>query len=81
MSSTECNAQRVAFAQSVEAEYYVSIHLNSFTSSSAQGAVVYYPNQNYRPDLSEDGKELAQEILDQLVALGLQDQGRDHPEL
>ena len=75
VSSTECNAQRVAFAQSVGAEYYVSIHLNSFTSSSAQGAVVYYPNQNYRPDLSEDGKELAQEILDQLVNLGLQDRG------
>lgn len=75
VSSTECNAQRVAFAQSVGAEYYVSIHLNSFTSSSAQGAVVYYPNQNYRPDLSEDGKELAQEILDQLVDLGLQDRG------
>ena len=75
VSSTECNAQRVAFAQSVGAEYYVSIHLNSFTSSSAQGAVVYYPNRNYRPDLSEDGKELAQEILDQLVDLGLQDRG------
>ena len=37
VSSTECNAQRVAFAQSVGADYYVSLHLNSATAS-ANGA-------------------------------------------
>lgn len=74
VSSTECNAQRVAFAQSVGADYYVSLHLNSATAS-ANGAEVYYPNQNYRPDLSSDGKGLAQSILDQLVNLGLKDRG------
>ena len=74
VSSTTCNAQRVAYAQSVGADYYVSIHLNS-AAASASGAEVYYPNQNYRPDLSSNGQQLAQSILDQLVALGLKDRG------
>ena len=71
VSSGTCNTQRVAYAQSVGADYYVSIHLNSFTNSSAHGAEVYYPNQNYRPDLSANGQELAQSILNQLLDLGL----------
>ena len=74
VTSTTCNARRVAYAQSVGADYYVSIHLNS-ASASANGAEVYYPNQNYRPDLSANGQQLAQSILDQLVALGLKSRG------
>lgn len=74
-NATDCNAWRVKYAQSVGADYFVSIHLNSADAKSAHGAEVYYPNQNYRPDLSQQGQELAQDILDQLVALGLYGRG------
>ena len=74
-NATDCNAQRVAYAKSVGADYFVSLHLNSYSDSSVGGAEIYYPNQNYRPDLSADGKGLAQSILDQLVDLGLTDRG------
>ena len=73
-TSTECNARRVAFAQSVGANVYVSLHLNS-ASASANGAKVYYPNSNYRPDLGAQGEELASIIQEKLVALGLKDNG------
>ena len=74
-NATNCNAERVAYAKSVGADYFISLHLNSYSDSSVGGAEVYYPNQNYRPDLSTDGAELAQSILDQLVDLGLKDRG------
>ncbi len=75
VTSSTCNAQRVAYAQRVGADYFVALHLNSYSDSSAGGAEIYYPNQDYRPNLSTDGKDLAQSILNQLVALGLRDRG------
>lgn len=73
---TNCNANRVAFAKSVGANVYVSIHLNSaVTAPNAAGAEIYYPNGNYRPDVGEQGKQLANTILDKLVALGLANRG------
>lgn len=70
-TSTVCNLNRVIFAESVHADFYVSFHINSSTSSKPKGVEIYYPNKNYRPDLSEDAYELAQQVLDKLVALGL----------
>lgn len=74
-SKEDCNANRVAFAKSVGANVYVSIHLNSYTTSGPAGAEIYYPNGNYRPDVGEQGKQLANNILDKLVALGLENRG------
>ncbi len=74
-SSTDCNANRVAFAQSVGASVYVSIHNNSSPSSSAHGAMVYYPNGNYNPTIGAQGQQLASIIEDKLVALGLANRG------
>ena len=73
-SSTDDNAQRVAYAKSVNASVYVSIHLNS-GGASAKGTEVYYPNSNYRSDIGSEGKELASQVLNQLVSLGLTDRG------
>lgn len=73
-TSTQCNANRVADAKAAGSDYYISIHLNS-GSDSVRGAEIYYPNANYRSDIGSDGKALAQEIQDQLVALGLKDRG------
>lgn len=66
-----CNKRRVEFAEKKSADVFVSFHLNSNTSSTPNGAGVYYPNSNYRPDLGEEGKGLAQKILGNLRALGL----------
>lgn len=73
-SAGEDNAKRVAYAQSVGANVYVSIHLNS-AGASANGAMVFYPNQNYRSDIGSQGQNLASQVLTQLKALGLKDNG------
>lgn len=73
-TSIEDNAQRVAYAKSVNANVYVSIHLNS-AGAAAKGAEVYYPNQNYRSDIGKEGGELAQKVLNQLISLGLENRG------
>lgn len=70
-----CTANRVVYANSVGADVLVSIHLNSSTSTSANGAEVYYPNSNYNSTVGSEGKALAQAIEDKLVALGLNNRG------
>lgn len=72
-SSAKCNLKRVEYAKSVGAHAYVSIHNNSSSNSSAKGAGVYYPSRNYNAAIGAAGGGLAQSVLDQLVALGLQD--------
>ncbi|MCC8149910.1 MAG: N-acetylmuramoyl-L-alanine amidase, partial [Lachnospiraceae bacterium] len=74
-SSSDDNYNRVQYAKSVGADVYVSIHLNSASSSSANGAEVYYPNSNYNASVGAEGKALASEVLSQLTALGLTDRG------
>lgn len=69
------NEERVKYAASVGADIYVSIHNNSSTSSSAHGAMVFYPNSNYNPSVGYTGKQLAQVIQKHLVALGLANRG------
>ena len=69
------NEERVKYAASVGADIYVSIHNNSSTSSSAHGAMVFYPNSNYNPSVGYTGKQLAQVIEKHLVALGLANRG------
>lgn len=74
-TSTQCNKQRVQYAQSVGADAYVSIHLNSSTNTAAGGAEVYYPNMSYRSDIGTAGASLAQRVLNELTALGLRNRG------
>ena len=61
-------------ADTYHADVLVSIHINS-ASAAANGAEVYYPNANYNPSVSEPGRNLAQQIQNQLIALGLTDRG------
>ena len=74
-TSGQCNEQRVAYATSVGADIYVSIHNNSSSNTSAQGAEVYYPNSNYNPWAGAAGQGLAQVVENHLVALGLYNRG------
>lgn len=66
---------RANFAKSQGAQYLVSIHLNSAAGGGAVGAEVYYPNTHWRPDISQNGKNVAQAIQNQLVSLGIRDRG------
>ncbi|MGM9948323.1 RICIN domain-containing protein [Floccifex sp.] len=66
--------ERAQVAANYGASYLISIHLNGLNGSN-RGAVVFYPNTNYRPDLSEDGKVVAQSILNELTSLGIQSMG------
>ncbi len=74
-SSGDDNANRVAYAASVGANVYVSIHCNSSSNSNAKGVEVYYPNSNYNAAVGQAGSELADQALDQLVSLGLANRG------
>ena len=65
-------AGRVDYAASVNANLFVSIHLNS---GGGYGAEVYYPNSNYRSDIGSEGKTLAQSVQDELIALGIYSRG------
>lgn len=71
VTSGVCNEKRVAYAQSVGADAYISFHLNSSVSSSASGVGVYYPNSNYNAAIGQVGQGLAQKIYEKLRALGL----------
>ena len=66
--------ERVTYAVSQGADVLVSIHLNAL-NGAGRGAEVYYPNSNYRPDLGAEGQNLAQQIQNQLVSLGIPDRG------
>lgn len=67
--------ERADYAKSQGAQYLISIHLNSAAAGGAVGAEVYYPNTHWRPDISQNGKNVAQAIQSQLVSLGLYDRG------
>lgn len=66
---------RVNYAASVNADVFVSIHINSAANTGAKGAEVYYPNSNYNAAAGNAGKKLAASIEKKLVALGLADRG------
>ncbi|MDB7952894.1 RICIN domain-containing protein [Faecalitalea cylindroides] len=66
--------ERVTYAVSQGANVFISIHLNAL-NGVGRGAEVYYPNSNYRPELGTEGEILAQQVLNQLVALGISNRG------
>ena len=66
---------RVAKAKNWGATVFVSIHNNSSSSSGVHGATVYYPNSSLNANIGAQGGQLASNILSQLVALGLANDG------
>ena len=74
-SSTQDNAARVAYAASVGANVYVSIHLNVSSNSSVSGAEVYYPNGNFNGAVGATGSGLASSVLAELANIGLKNRG------
>ena len=70
-SSSDCLVQRAQVAADAGADVFVSFHLNSSTSSSADGAEVIVPNYNWKYEVGATGHGLGEKILSELVALGL----------
>ena len=66
---------RTAYAKSVGADVFVSIHNNSSESGAANGATVFYPNSNYNAAIGSTGEGLAQSILNNLTQFGLKNNG------
>ena len=62
---------RVQAAARAGADLFVSFHLNSSSSSGSNGAEVIVPNGNWKPQVASDGRKLAQAILNELKAVGV----------
>lgn len=68
-------SDRVDRALAADADMFVSLHCNSYTSSTANGAEVWVPNTspfNYN-ETRVPGYALGSKILDKLVSLGFRD--------
>ena len=65
-------AARVDYAESKGADLFVSIHINA---GRGTGAEVYCPNNNYKPSIGAEGRDVATKIAKQLEALGLKNRG------
>ena len=63
---------RVAKAKAWGADLFVSIHINS---GGGKGAEVWYPTENYNANIGKQGKEVAQEIIEELKKIGLSTHG------
>ncbi len=69
--------ERVDYAVSVGADVLVSQHINSTAQNqtTVSGALVYVSTGKYRPDVANEAKELAAEILSKLSSIGLENMG------
>ena len=66
--------ERAQIAANNGAKALVSIHLNATgwgSQTGATGAEIYYPNTNYKPELSQTGLQMANNIMNQLTSLGI----------
>lgn len=70
-----CLQRRADIARDMGANLFVSLHNNYSSASSASGAEIWYPNQNYNPWTSQVGGSVASCILEQLTSLGLKGRG------
>lgn len=70
--------QRAYYAATVGADVLVSLHLNATNSSvtySQTGAEAYYPNSNYKTDISNAGGHMSSSILWELQSMGIPNNG------
>ena len=68
--------ERVAIGVEKNADIFVSLHINSADSEKAHGVEILVPTTGrYNHDVAVDANQLATNILDNLVALGLYNRG------
>lgn len=66
---------RSTFAHNVDADLFLSFHINSSSYKSAHGASTIIPCGNYRKNLKNETADLTEKILSRLSALGLKNNG------
>ena len=66
--------ERVAFAVEMDADYVLSIHINS-DEGDARGALALVPRGKYRPAQAAVSTAVAEAILEELAAVGLRNRG------
>lgn len=74
-NNKSCLQRRADIARDMGANLFVSLHNDYSSASSASGAEIWYPNQNYNPWTSQVGGSAASKILEQLTSLGLHNRG------
>lgn len=67
----ECNKLRCEYAASVDADLFISLHINSSDSKSRRGFEIIYPNAHYKPEFNEAGAVLSNCIVEELKKVGL----------
>ena len=66
--------ERVAFAVEKDADYMLSIHINS-DKGTADGVLALVPQGKYRPEQARASTETAEAILEELEGLGMYNRG------
>ena len=74
-NNTACLKKRVEIAKNKNADIFISFHLNANDSSAAHGAEVFYPNRSWKPELSDEGHKVAENIVNELEKIGLRNRG------
>ena len=72
VSWQQCLENRVAYAKSVGADLFVSIHLNAADATSAHGVEVFVSNYS---KYKGEGTELSNKVISELEKLGLSSRG------
>ncbi len=62
---------RSMYAKRVQADLFVSFHINANDDSSAKGAEIYVPHGNWKPDIAAEARILATKILENFESLDL----------
>lgn len=62
---------RSMYAKRVQADLFVSFHINANDGASANGAEIYVPHGNWKPEIATEAKLLATQILSNFAALEL----------
>ena len=70
-----CVTERVHQAGRDGASVFVDIHFNASTNSAAHGAEVWIPNTSVNDGMHQIGRQLSDEILSRLSALGMHNRG------
>lgn len=73
--------ERVDYAVSVNADFLLSIHLNTYEDSSIHGATALVPGGTYNEGQAEISWAVADAILDELETVGAKNRGQTHKTL
>lgn len=81
--SVEDNRSRCAYAETVAADFMISLHFNNSGSGddSANGSLILIQNENYEPTYNAMGQELGNLFLKELGSLGFADRGLQTKEM